>query len=283
MWRLAKAHALTALVIAAASPVAANARIDVDLELVLAVDVSQSMDYQEQQLQREGYVAAFRDPEVRRAIGLGPRGRIAVTYVEWSGSETQQVVLPWTLIDSQAAAEAFAQTLATQPISRGHTTSISGALAFSGQLLQESPFHSTRRVIDISGDGINNSGAPVAIVRDRLVGEGIVINGLPILDGNSSASSEADIPGLDLYYSNCVIGGAGAFVVPIRARSDFTAATRQKLLLEISDVLSQPRIVRAQHVLPDRTFNCQTGTWHRPRNDSRWHRLCVAMGLCEPR
>ena len=280
MRRLVQAHALAALVIAAGS-VAAHAEIDVDLELVLAVDVSHSMDYQEQQLQRDGYVAAFRDPEVRRAIGLGPRGRIAVTYLEWSGADTQHVVVPWTLIDSPLAAEAFAERLAARPVARGHTTSLSGALAFAARHLEEGPFRAARRVIDISGDGINNAGAPVDLVRDRIVADGVVINGLPILEIN--AYQDPEIPGLDVYYSRCVIGGGGAFVIPVRARSDFASATRQKLLLEISLLGSEPRLLKAQHTPPDRGFNCRTGGWHRPQAESRWFRLCVAMGICEPR
>lgn len=282
MRRLARIHALIALVVAASSPTAAMAQVDVDLALVLAVDVSHSMDYAEQQLQRDGYTAAFRDAEVLRAIRLGPRGRIAVTYLEWSGPDTQQIVVPWTLIDGPASAEAFAASLSELPVSRGHTTSLSGALAFSGRQLEQSPFRGARRVIDISGDGINNAGPPVALVRERLINEGIVINGLPILDRNNSGEEESDIPGLDVYYSRCVIGGAGAFVVPVRTRWDFLSATRQKLLLEISNLLDQPRLFKAQHTPPDRSFNCRTGDWYRDRQESRWYRFCVMLGLCEP-
>ncbi len=283
MRRLAEACALVALAIAAAGPVAAQAQDDVDLQLVLAVDVSHSMDYQEQELQRDGYVAAFRDPEVIRAIRQGARGRIAVTYLEWSGADTQQVVVPWTLIDGAAAAEAFAVRLATQAISRGHTTSISGVLAFAARHFEEAPFRSGRRVIDISGDGINNSGPPVDAVRDRIVADGVVINGLPILDGSAPDADSLGLAGLDLYYTRCVVGGGGAFVIPVRNRGDFASATKQKLLLEISDLAGEPRLLRAQHAPPEQHFNCRTGGWHRQRPESRWYRWCVAAGICEAR
>jgi hypothetical protein len=282
MRRLVQAHALAALVIAAGAG-AALAQVDVDLELVLAVDVSHSMDHREQQLQRDGYVAAFRDEEVRRVIRHGPRGRIAVTYLEWSGTDAQRVVVPWTLIDGPAAAEAFAAGLAVQPVSRGHTTSISAALAFSARHIEESPFRGARRVIDISGDGINNAGPPVDLIRDRIVADGIVINGLPVLDLNAPAIEDSDIPGLDVYFSSCVIGGGGAFVVPIRTTSDFASATRQKLLLEISGIMGEPRVLLAQHQPADRAFDCRRGGWQRQRPESRWQRWCVAIGICQPR
>ena len=241
MRRLVQAHALAAVVIAAGS-VAANAQIDVELELVLAVDVSHSMDYQEQQLQRDGYVAAFRDPEVRRAIALGPRGRIAVTYLEWSGTGTQHVVMPWTLIDSAAAAEGFAVRLATQSIGRGHTTSISGALAFSVRHFEQSPFRGARRVIDISGDGPNNRGRPLALARAEALAQGIVINGLPILNDRPQPWT---LPtpiefGLDRYYAEQVIGGPGSFTVVAEDFTAFREAVLTKLILEIAGIEGAP-------------------------------------------
>jgi len=282
MRRQVQAQALAALVIVASAD-AAQGQIDVDLELVLAVDVSHSMDQREQLLQRDGYVAAFLDADVRRVIGQGPRGRIAVTYLEWSGADTQRVVLPWTLIDGPAAADLVARQLAAQPVSRGHTTSISAALAFSARQLKESPFRAARRVIDISGDGINNAGPPVDLVRDGIVADGIVINGLPILDSNGHAVDDAELPSLDTYYSHCVIGGAGSFVVPIRTEADFAAAIKQKLLLEIAGIMEAPRMIRAQNEPPARVFDCRRGGWQRQRPESRWHRWCVAIGICEPR
>jgi hypothetical protein len=138
-------------------------------------------------------------------------------------------------------------------------------------------------VIDISGDGINNSGPPVDAIRDRIVADGIVINGLPILDASAPDAGSLGLAGLDLYYSRCVIGGGGAFVIPVRSRADFASATRQKLLLEISDVSGEARLFKAQHAAPEPSFNCRTGGWHRQRPESRWYRWCVAAGICEGR
>jgi hypothetical protein len=212
----------------------AAAQTTVDLELVIAVDVSLSMDMEEQQLQRDGYVAAFRDPELHRAIASsGPHGRIAVTYMEWAGPTSQAVVIAWTLIDSPAAARAFADRLAAQPITRERLTSISSALHFAQALLTSSGFSAPRRVVDISGDGPNNSGGPVVEARDALIAKGIVINGLPIML-KAGAPTFFDLSNLDAYYAACVIGGMGAFMVPVTEIAELKAAIRRKLLLEIS-------------------------------------------------
>ena len=167
-----------------------------------------SMDLDEQRLQRDGYVAAFRDPEVHKAITSGPHGRIAVTYMEWAGPPTQQVVIPWTRIDGPAGGARFADRLETVPISRARMTSISAALQFSGRLFETSGARGIRRVIDVSGDGPNNAGVPVVPVRDELVAQGIVINGLPIM--LKLATGFFDLADLDRYYADCVIGGTGS-------------------------------------------------------------------------
>ncbi|HJU32872.1 MAG TPA: DUF1194 domain-containing protein [Hyphomicrobiaceae bacterium] len=226
------------------APGEAAAQTPVDLELVLAVDVSLSMDLDEQRLQRDGYVAAFRDPEVHAAIASGPHGRIAVTYVEWAGPPTQQVVVGWTVIDGAASAGAFADKLQAATISRARMTSISAALQFSGQLFETSGVRGIRRVIDVSGDGPNNAGVPVAPARDALVARGIVINGLPIM--LKLANGFFDLPDLDKYYSECVIGGTGAFMIPIKDHSEFRTATRRKLLLEIAAPELAARVIRVQ-------------------------------------
>jgi hypothetical protein len=218
----------------------AAAQTPVDLELVLAVDVSLSMDLDEQRLQRDGYVFAFRDGEVHKAITSGPNGRIAVTYVEWAGPGVQNIVIPWVVIDSAAAAQAVADRLETHPISRARMTSISQALEFSGRLFEASGARGIRRVIDVSGDGPNNAGPPVVPVRDSLVAWGVAINGLPIM--LKQASSFFDIADLDVYYTECVIGGTGAFMIPIRDHAEFKTATRRKLLLEISGLEPLPTI-----------------------------------------
>lgn len=218
----------------------------VDLELVLAVDVSLSMDLEEQRLQRDGYVEAFRDPEVIKSIASGPSGRIAVTYVEWAGPGNHIVVLPWTIVDSAASAQDFSRRLELAGISRARMTSISSALEFSESLFASSGVRGMRRVIDVSGDGPNNAGPPVVPIRDALVAKGIVINGLPIV--LKRPTSFFDLENLDQYYTDCVIGGTGSFMIPIKEPGEFRSATRRKLLLEIAGLMPVPeaRLIRVQ-------------------------------------
>jgi hypothetical protein len=221
------------------------AQTAVDLELVIAVDVSLSMDTDEQQLQRDGYVAAFRDPELHKAIASGPHGRIAVIFMEWAGPTVQTVIIPWMLIDSPAAARAFADRLASQPITRERLTSISAALHFVQSLLKDTGFSAPRQVVDVSGDGPNNAGGPVADARDALIAKGVVINGLPIML-RAGAPSFFDLTDLDLYYAACVIGGVGAFMVPVMDIAELKAAIRRKLLMEIAWGAPPLRPLRAQ-------------------------------------
>jgi hypothetical protein len=237
----------TVLAVVAVWPITAalaQEALAVDLELVIAVDVSLSMDIEEQRLQRDGYVAAFRDPEIHKAITSGPNGRIVVTYLEWAGPTNQQVVLPWTVIDGARAASTLADRLEQAPISRARMTSISAALQSSGRLFETSASRGIRRVIDVSGDGPNNAGVPVVPIRDELIAKGIVINGLPIM--LKMPAGFFDLADLDLYYTDCVIGGTGAFMIPIKEKSEFLTATRRKLLLEISGWEPPPRIIRVQ-------------------------------------
>jgi hypothetical protein len=210
------------------SPVIAQEALAVDLELVLAVDVSYSMDLNEQRAQREGYVEAFRDPEIIAAIASGARGRIAVAYVEWGGAALE--VLPWTLIDGRDSADQFSAALREKPFRQIAFTSISRALLFARSLFRASPHHAARRVIDVSGDGPNNDGAPVELARNTLLVEGIAINGLVVM----LADDAPTIPNLDAYFRDCVIGGDGAFVMTVKSANEFAGAIRQKLLLEIS-------------------------------------------------
>lgn len=246
---------------------AASADTTVDLELVLAVDVSLSMDLEEQRLQRDGYIGALLDPHVLSAIQSGPHGRIAVSYIEWAGPGSHSTVLPWTIIDGRESAEQVAKQLAEAPISRLRMTSISSALSRAGQQLESNPYRGLRRVIDISGDGPNNSGAPVEPIRDELIKNGVIINGLPVIL-RPSQSSFFDISYLDRYYADCVIGGPGAFMVPIREKSEFATATRQKLLLEISGVEQAPQLVRVQLRSEEKT-DCMVGEnlWRRYMDD----------------
>lgn len=201
---------------------------DVDLELVLAVDVSYSMEIDEQQIQRRGYVNAFLEPTLINAIESGPLGRIAVTYVEWGGSAVQ--IVPWTLIDGPDTATQFAEALRRQPMQRISFTSISNTLAFSRKLFLVSPFEGARRVIDISGDGPNNAGVPANIARNSTVARGIVINGLPVMLPHQDSAS---IPDIDDYYENCVIGGNGAFLLKVSKPEDFAATILKKLITEV--------------------------------------------------
>ena len=181
-------------------PSSAQTKEFVDLELVLAVDVSMSMDLDEQRLQRDGYVAAFRDAKLHNAIQSGPNGRIAVAYVEWSGSHMQSLVLPWRVIGSAQDAQKFADDLDKRPISRAFFTSISGAVQASHSLFASSPVRGLRRVIDVSGDGPNNSGGAVEMTRDRVAAAGTVINGLAIqLADRTGPYTYFDLPDLDRY------------------------------------------------------------------------------------
>lgn len=227
----------------------------VDLELVLAVDVSRSMDLDEQALQRNGYVAAFRHKDVIEAIASGPNGRIAVSYVEWAGPSYQQKLVPWTLIDGEAAAHAFANRLAAAPISRERGTSIANGLLFVGPTFKDNGMEGSRRVIDVSGDGPNNMGVPVLTARDPLVAEGITINGLPIMI--KRAGGFASIENLDMYYEDCVIGGTGAFLVPVTDIRNLALAIRRKLVLEIA---TRPVLLqKASEAAPEPRIDCMIG------------------------
>lgn len=268
LWFVRSGVACFALLTLVLGGPAARADTVVDVELVLAVDVSLSMDLEEQRLQRDGYVAALRDPQVLKAIQSGSHGRIAISYIEWAGPSSQTTVLDWTIVDGQETAEQVAQHLEKAPISRLRMTSISSALSRAGQQLESNPYRGIRRVIDVSGDGPNNSGAPVAPIRDELVKNGIIINGLPVIL-RPSQSSLFDISYLDRYYADCVIGGPGAFMIPIREKSEFATATRQKLLLEISGFEPPPRLIKAQLASDEEKTDCLIGEnlWRRYMDD----------------
>ena len=235
----------------------AQDEVEVDLELVLAVDISLSMDDEEQRLQRDGYVAAIRHPEVIAAIRDGLHGRIALSYLEWAGTDSQEVLLAWSLIDGREAADAFAETLAAIPLRRAHRTSISGALQSAGELFEGSGFRGTRRVVDVSGDGANNQGAPVPLARDRLVEQGIVINALAIMIDRRGLEDYFHLANLDEYFEDCVIGGPGAFVIRITDQDQFATAIRRKMILEISH--AWPRITPAAAPVPRAPVDCLIG------------------------
>lgn len=229
---------------------------NVDVELVLAVDVSFSMDPDEQALQREGYREALTSPEFLNALRQGMHGKIAVTYVEWAGATDQRVIVPWRLIDGAASAQAVANEIGGKPMRRAYRTSISGALLFAAPLFEQSGYRGIRRVIDVSGDGTNNQGQLVTVAREDVLSRGITINGLPIMLKRPMPGS-VDIEDLDIYYEDCVIGGPGAFVVPTRERERFKEAIRTKLVLEVAERTPQPRVVPASAAEP--RISCTIG------------------------
>jgi Protein of unknown function (DUF1194) len=214
----------------------------VDVELVLAVDVSYSMDMDELAIQREGYAQAIVSKEFLQALKTGPNGKISVTYFEWAASSDQKIIIPWRVIDGPETADAVANEIMKTPIRRASRTSISGAINFAMPLFDENPHRGLRRVIDISGDGPNNNGAPVTGARDAAIEKGITINGLPIMVKEPSYST-MDIDNLDFYYEDCVIGGPGAFVVSIKDREKFKEAIRTKLVLEVATRTPERRVI----------------------------------------
>ncbi|MEA2852942.1 MAG: hypothetical protein QOE02_2961 [Rhodospirillaceae bacterium] len=227
---------LLAFVLLAAQPAAAQDRKEIDLALALAIDISGSIDPDEAQLQRQGYVEAFRDPVIVRAILGGPNGRIAVAYYEWSDSWMQKLLIDWTLLDSETAIAAFVQRLADTPISIARRTSISGAIRYAIPLFGRSPYQPTRKVLDISGDGSNNDGALVTDMRHEALKERIVINGLPIMNDRPNPFGFPSETDLDKYYLACVTGGPRSFVEVARSFEDFPRAVRKKLLQEVADI-----------------------------------------------
>lgn len=206
---------------------------EVDVALVLAVDISYSMDLEEQALQREGYIAALTSPQVLDAIRRGMVGRVAVTYIEWAGIHTRNVIADWAIIDDKRSAEAFVAEIRSAPIRRARRTSVSGAIDFAMDRLYATNLRAIRRVIDISGDGPNNEGRPVEQARDQALRAGVTINGLPILLERGYRSS-FDIDGLDEYFEDCVIGGIGSFMISITEREQFLEAIRTKILREVA-------------------------------------------------
>ncbi len=227
----------------------ARASVDVDVELILGVDVSYSMDSDEQALQREGYILGLTSPEFINAIKQGAHGRIAITYFEWAGISDQKVVVPWRLVEGLESAQAFTDEIARTPYRRAYRTSISGALLFASPLFEGNPYRGARRVVDISGDGVNNQGPPVTVIRDELLAKNVTINGLPIML-KRPATASMDIEDLDIYYEDCVIGGPGSFVIPIKQREKFKDATRTKLVLEIAGRIPPARVVPAASEAP---------------------------------
>jgi hypothetical protein len=217
-------------------PGVAQERREVDLSLALAIDISGSIDPDEAELQRQGYVKAFTDPQIKKAILGGYNGRIAVAYYEWSDAWRQQLLIDWTLLDSDAAIEAFADRLAKMPITVLTRTSISGAIRYAIPLFERSPYTTERQVLDISGDGANNDGGLITLARDEALARRITINGLPIMNGRPNKYGFPPDPDLDLYYEGCVIGGPRSFLIVAKSFTEFQEAVRKKLLQEIANI-----------------------------------------------
>src|SRR5690242_12888236 len=233
----------------------------VDVELVIAVDVSYSMDPDEQALQREGYVLALKSREFLQALRQGANGKVAITYFEWAGQSDQKIIMPWRLVDGPEAADAVAAEISRAPYRRASRTSISGALRFAKPLFDDSGYKGLRRVIDVSGDGANNAGPLVELTRDDVLAAGITINGLPIMLKRPYTGT-MDIEDLDIYYEDCVIGGPGSFVIPIRERERFIEATRTKLVLEVAGRQPDARIVPAASSAPRMSCTIGERMWH---------------------
>lgn len=229
--------------------------IEVDVELFLAVDVSRSMSPAELEIQRRGYAEAITSPQVMTAIEGGLLGQIAITYVEWAGEYAQRVIVPWTLLTTKAEAQAIAHKITARFDAGLRRTSISGALNYAVRDFDGNGFTGLRRVIDVSGDGPNNQGRPVERARDAALAAGFIINGLPLM--TQDALSEIwGIPDLDIYYRHCVIGGPGAFVIPVLDWDQFASAVKRKLVLEIAGL--PDRVTPAQYT-PPAPYDCLTG------------------------
>ncbi|MEZ5714465.1 MAG: DUF1194 domain-containing protein [Paracoccaceae bacterium] len=256
-------RALLFLLALLAAPLMAE---EVDLELFLAVDVSQSMSFDELDLQRQGYVAALLSPRVMDAIRGGMLGTIALTYVEWAGAGSHKVIVPWTRVETLEDMSGVAELIASNFENPRKRTSISSILLAAENSIDTNDFKGLRRVIDISGDGPNNMGPPVTAARDRVLSQGIVINGLPLMMPGKSADIWG-IPDLDRYYAECVTGGPGAFVLPVHRWEEFTDAIRRKLVLEIAGLVplrhAEPRPI------PVSAYNCFIGETIWERNTGR--------------
>ena len=233
---------------ALSGPPALGQELPVDLELILAVDISGSIDEVEAQQQREGYIAAIADPQVVDAIRSNQYGRIALTYVEWAGAGQQRILIDWTVVDDLESAQAFSSALGEAPRIRAMWTSISAAIDYVMPMFDGNGFDGTRRVIDISGDGPNNRGRSVAQARDEAIARGIIINGLPIMNDRPQPWTlpTPNEMALDLYYQDNVIGGPGAFVIAAESFAEFKTAILSKLIREIAAAGSERRLARSE-------------------------------------
>ena len=255
---------LLAAALGLGSPLAAAEAVD--LELVLAVDISRSITAEEAELQRQGYIAALADPLVIQAVTSGSLGRIALTYVEWAGFDYYRTVVDWSIIDGHDSAVDFVTQLVVAPIVSAQRTSISAAIENSVLLFDANDFQGARRIIDVSGDGANNYGRPVVEARNIAVAAGVTVNGLPILrDWRGEAAAKEDsnldsVSDLDLYYQYCVIGGPGAFIIAVSDFDSFADAIKRKLVLEIAGATPVRQSVLGRSYGRDRSHGQPTAT-----------------------
>ena len=256
--RLSAMPIATLLALAGAN-IAKAGDMPVDLELILAVDVSRSMDADEQALQRQGYIEALHHPDVIAAIQSGPIGRIAIAYYEWSGVNSQTIVVPWTLVDDAESADVVASQIAPGEVLGRYGTSISASLSFGAALFENNGYAGARRTIDISGDGPNNMGPPVLAARNAVLARGITINGLAITlkPPRSGVTSVFDIDNLDAYYRDCVVGGDGAFTIAVSDVEQFEVAIRRKLVTEIASRAAP--VVRVADRISEPQADCLSG------------------------
>lgn len=262
---------MLASIIAAFGQVSANNQVDV--ELVLAVDVSGSMSPNELRIQRRGYVEALRSDEVWNAIDRGLIGSIAVMYVEWARYDLQQVVVPWTKISTRKEALNFANRLLNAEYGNMQSTSISGAIGFGMEQLKSNAWHGLRRVVDISGDGPNSQGGLVTVARDEAVNQGVIINGLPIVVTGQVRGRGSFRGDLGEYYKSCVIGGPGSFVIPVTKWEEFGEAVRRKLVWELAQNAPSSFVIQASFE-SEADYDCEVGeklhgTWLSEDYDGR--------------
>lgn len=260
--------ALLFSLVSLATTAAADA-IEVDLELVLLVDVSRSMTERELEIQRRGYAAALSSDAVHAAVQSGLLQRVAVSYVEWAG--TQEVIVDWRLMETREDLAAFADTLSSNFNPALRRTSISEALIFGAETIGSNEYEGIRKVIDVSGDGPNNEGRAVAAARDAVLAEGIVINGLPLMT-REGMGSQWHLEDLDIYYEACVTGGPGSFVIPVLDWNDFADAVRRKLVLEIVSSPAPDEVVPVQYgyrdprdcMIGEKIWQDRRGLWDGP-------------------
>jgi hypothetical protein len=232
----------------------------VELELVLAVDVSASMNPAEAEMQRQGYISALTDPDFLRAVRSGADGKIAIAYLEWAGAGQQRLSVPWSIIDGEESARAFAARIPPIAAVNQQGTSIANAIDFAAAEISRNGYEGVRRTIDVSGDGPNNAGGQVELARDDAVRYGITINGLPIINAEGGGFT-----GVDHYYADCVVGGPGAFVMPAATMAEFASALRRKLILEVIGRTQDAPLIR-----PARSSDCLIGEKRRNRYIDRF-------------